>query len=86
VLLVGQLLVALCFTTIGVLILTDVISLWMLVAISFVMGISFSFIGPTRQAYVGELVSRDLLANAVALSQLSLGFSRVVLPMLAGGS
>ena len=85
VLLFGQSLVALCFTTIGVLILTDVISLWMLVVLSFVMGISFSFIGPTRQAYVGELVSRDLLANAVALSQLSQGLSRVVSPMLAGG-
>lgn len=85
VLLFGQSLVGLCFTTIGVLILTDVISLWMLVALSFVMGISFSFIGPTRQAYVGELVDRDLLPNAVALSQLSMGFSRVVSPMLAGG-
>jgi len=85
VLLFGQSLVALCFTAIGVLILTDVISLWMLVALSFVMGISFSFIGPTRQAYVGELVDRDLLPNAVALSQLSMGFSRVVSPMLAGG-
>ncbi len=85
VLLFGQSLVGICFTTIGVLIVTDVISLWMLVALSFVMGVSFSFIGPTRQAYVGELVDRDLLPNAVALSQLSMGFSRVVSPMLAGG-
>ncbi|MDA0351007.1 MAG: MFS transporter [Chloroflexi bacterium] len=85
VLLFGQSLVGICFATIGVLIITDVIALWMLVALSFVMGISFSFIGPTRQAYVGELVDRDLLPNAVALSQLSQGFSRVVSPMLAGG-
>jgi MFS family permease len=85
VLLTGQSLVGICFTTIGVLILTDVIELWMLVSLSFLMGLCFSFIGPTRQAYVGELVTRDLLANAVALSQLSMGFSRVISPMLAGG-
>ena len=85
VLLVGQSMVGACFVTIGVLIFADVISLWMLVALSFAMGIAFSFIGPTRQAYVGELVERDLLPNAVALSQLSMGFSRVVSPMLAGG-
>jgi MFS family permease len=85
VLLFGQSLVGLCFTTIGVLILTDQITIWMLVVLSFVMGLSFSFIGPTRQAYVGELVDRDLLPNAVALSQLSQGFARVVSPMLAGG-
>jgi len=85
VLLFGQTLVGLCFATIGVLILTDQITIWMLVVLSFVMGLSFSFIGPTRQAYVGELVGRDLLPNAVALSQLSQGFARVVSPMLAGG-
>ena len=85
VLLVGQSLVGACFAAIGVLILVDVITIWMLVVLSFVMGFSFAFIGPTRQAYVGEVVSRDLLPNAVALSQLSMGFSRVVSPMLAGG-
>lgn len=85
VLLVGQSLVGFCFAVIGVLILVDVITIWMLVVLSFVMGFSFAFIGPTRQAYVGDVVSRELLPNAVALSQLSMGFSRVVSPMLAGG-
>ncbi len=85
VLLFGQTLVGICFAAIGVLIFADLITIWILVVLSFVMGLSFAFIGPTRQAYVGDVVSRDLLPNAVALSQLSMGFSRVVSPMLAGG-
>ena len=85
VLFLGQASVGLCFTAIGMLILVDLITIWLLVALSFVMGMSFAFIGPTRQAYVGELVPHDLLPNAVALSQLSMNFSRVASPMLAGG-
>ena len=84
VLLVGQTLVGCWFLIIGLLIVTDRLTLLLLVMLTFMMGKSFSFIGPTRQAYIGELVPRELLANAVALSQLSMGFSRVVSPMVAG--
>ena len=85
VLLFGQTFVGFCFLTIGLLILTERLTIPLLVLLSATMGLSFSFIGPTRQAYVGEVVPRDLLPNAVALSQLSMGFARVFSPMVAGG-
>ena len=84
VLLVGQSLVGLSFLLIGALIVSDRLTIGLLVALTFAMGLCFSFIGPTRQAYVGEVVPRDLLPNAVALSQLSMGFARVVSPLVAG--
>lgn len=83
-LLLGQSMVALTFLVIGLLILSDAITIALLVAATFVMGIAFSFTGPTRQAYVGELVPRDKLPNAVALSQMPMTVSRVVSPLLAG--
>ncbi len=76
--------VGLTFLAIGLLIVTDQITILLLVVITFVMGIAFSFTGPTRQAYVGELVPPRKLANAVALSQLPFSLSRVIGPFVAG--
>jgi MFS family permease len=56
----------------------------MLVFASAVQGICFSFIGPARMAFTGDLVGRDKLANAVALQQLSMRSTQVVGPALAG--
>ncbi len=83
-LLFGQSLVALTFLTIGLMIVTDVVTIALLVAATFVMGLAFSFTGPTRQAYVGELVPRAMIPNAVAMSQLPMTLSRVISPLLAG--
>ena len=57
-LLLGQSMVALVFLSIGVLILTDTITIVLLVVMTFAMGVAFFFTGPTRQAYVGELAPR----------------------------
>ncbi len=83
-LLLGQTLVATTFLVIGLLVITNTVTIALLVAMTFIMGLAFSLTGPTRQAYVGELVPRDKIPNAVALSQLPMTLSRVISPLLAG--
>ena len=46
------------------------------------MGFGFALMGPARQAWLGELIPRRLLANGVALQQMSQNIARVLGPML----
>lgn len=73
------------FAVLALLIWADVIRIWHLVAGAFVTGMSFSFMGPARQAYVVDLVREERRGNAVALNQVALNASRVLGPALAGG-
>lgn len=50
----------------------------------FVIGLTFSVLGPTRSAYVLELVEPQMQPNAIALNQVALNASRVVGPALGG--
>jgi len=72
------------FFVTALLVVTDVIALWHLVAGSFVIGTMFAFMGPARQAWSVELVSDRLRPNAVALTQVALNASRIVAPAAAG--
>ena len=51
---------------------------------SMLMGATFAFLGPTRQAFVVELVPDRLRGNAIALSGVANNASRAVGPALAG--
>jgi MFS family permease len=51
---------------------------------SFVMGATFAFIGPARQALVVDLVGTERRGNALALTQIGHSASRVLGPALAG--
>lgn len=68
----------------GVLIVVDLLTLELLVLLTLLLGLSFAFMGPARQAFVGEIVGPKLLPNAVALSQLAHSFGQPFSPMLAG--
>ncbi len=83
-LLICQSIIGLTMFTIGVLIATDHISVLYLAVGSFIMGMMFSFIGPTRQAYVGDLVDADRRGNAIAMTQVANNLTRVVGPFIAG--
>ncbi|MBA4180611.1 MAG: hypothetical protein C0506_08500 [Anaerolinea sp.] len=84
-LLVGQSLIGINFATVGLLIVTDHITIGALVASTFVMGTVFSFIGPARQAWIGDLLPGDDLANGIALQQVSMSGTRIIGPFLASG-
>jgi len=51
----------------------------------FLVGLTFAVLGPTRSAYVLDLVEPDKQANAIALNQVALNASRVAGPALGGG-
>ncbi|MBV9582984.1 MAG: MFS transporter [Chloroflexi bacterium] len=69
---------------IGVLVALDRIEYWHLVVSSAIQGMSFAVIGPTRQSWIPQLVSREDLTSALALNNAGMNASRVIGPSLAG--
>jgi predicted MFS family arabinose efflux permease len=72
------------FVILSILVATGVIEVLMLAAGSFVIGSSFSFLGPARNSWVIDLVDMRRRPNAVALNQVALNMAQVVGPSLAG--
>ncbi len=79
--LAGQCLPALVILAVGILIVTDRITVPILTLGTLVMGLGFSFMGPARQAWVAELVPRASLPNAIALQQLAQNIAQVGAPL-----
>ena len=84
VLLWSQGLIFLAAVLMALVVLTDVITFWMLLCASVAQGLAFAFYGPARVAMAAELVGRDQLGNAITLSLLSMNGTRVFAPALAG--
>ncbi|MDH3678314.1 MAG: MFS transporter [Acidimicrobiia bacterium] len=79
--LAGQIVPALVILATGVLIQTDLITVPLLTLATLIMGLGFAFMGPARQAWVGELVPRDTLPNAIALQGIAQNMSQVAAPL-----
>ncbi len=79
--LVGQAIPALVILGTGLLILNDSITVPLLTVATLIMGLGFAFMGPARQAWVGELVPRESLPNAVALQSIAQNVAQVAAPM-----
>lgn len=84
VLMVCQVIVGLNSAWLATMIATGMVEYWMLLLSGVIQGAGFSFIGPARQAFISDLVTRDQLPNAVVLQQLSMNSTRVIGPSLAG--
>lgn len=61
-----------------------VLEYWMLVGGAAVQAAGFSIYGPGRISFTSELVGREVLGNAIVLSQVSMNSTRVVGPAAAG--
>jgi len=70
--------------TLGVLVLTHVVQIWMILCLSFVTGCCMALAGPSYMALVFDLVGREDLANAVALNSTQFQLARVLGPVGAG--
>ncbi len=68
----------------AVLIVTHVVQVWMILALSFLTGCCMSIAGPSYQAITIDLVGREDLANAIALNSTQFQLSRMIGPTLAG--
>lgn len=79
--LMGQSIPACVIVVVGVLLLTDRITVPILTLGTLIMGLGFSFMGPARQAWVAELVTSDSLPNAMGLQQIAQNISQVAAPL-----
>ena len=68
----------------GLLVVTDVVATWQVVILAILQGTSMAMVAPAQDALMPNLVDRQHLLNAVALSGLARHGSRVAGP-LAGG-
>jgi predicted MFS family arabinose efflux permease len=70
---------------IAVLTFTDRLTIGFLVANAIVVGGMNAFFIPARTAFTGDLVPRQQLGNAIAITQVGLSASRIVGPFVAAG-
>src|SRR5213080_4057919 len=70
--------------TLGVLVLTHVVQVWMILCLSFVTGCCMSLASPSYMALVFDLVGHKDLANAIALNSTQFQLARAIGPVFAG--
>lgn len=75
---------ALTAMLLGILVATGAARLWHVFVLALVTGVSSALETPVRQAFVSELVERELLPNALALSSATFNAARIVGPALSG--
>jgi len=75
---------ALCAVVLGLLDVTGVVALWQVYLLCFVFGLFTAVDPPVRQSFVGEMVGKEHLANAVALNSSTFNLARIVGPAVAG--
>jgi MFS family permease len=83
-LLVTQLLAGLVAAVFGVLVLTGVVTLWMVFVLAAVLGCVNAFDTPTRQTLISDLVPPSHLSNAVALNSIMQNAARFIGGGVAG--
>ena len=69
----------------GVVVLADAVSLWLVYATSLILGIANAIDNPSRRGLVTELVAPDEISNAMALNTTVMTGSRIVGPAIAAG-
>jgi MFS family permease len=69
--------------TLGLLVISGAIRLWMVFTIAIVFGIATSLDNPARLAFVSEIVGRSLIRNAVTLNSMLVNVGRAVGPIVA---
>ena len=77
-------LASLSAATLGAVVLTGVVELWMVYILAFILGVAGSIDNPTRQTFVLEMVGRNQLTNALALNSSLINAARVIGPAIAG--
>ena len=68
----------------GLLTVTDSVSLWMVYLLAVLLGLANAIDNPTRQAFVLEMVGAEHLRNAVTLNSVLVNAARAIGPAIAG--
>ena len=80
----SQALMATTSLVLATVVLTGVVELWMLYALSACNGIGLAFENPGRRSFIPEMVPREDVANAVGLQSSLAAIARTVGPAIAG--
>jgi len=75
---------ALLAATLGFLVVSDLVQVWMVYALAAGLGFVYVVDNPTRQTFILEMVGPDELTNAVSLNSVLVNVARVIGPGLAG--
>jgi MFS family permease len=73
-----------CALVLGVLDVSSLVALWHVYVLCFAFGVFTAFDMPVRQSFVGEMVGKEQLTNAVALNSTTFNLARIVGPAIAG--
>ncbi len=84
VLIIGQIMSTIITVGVAMSITLGSISVWHLLIASFLQGIVMALMMPARQAIIPELVSANMITNAVALNGAAMNLLRLMGPALAG--
>lgn len=68
----------------GIIIQINMVTIWHVAVASFVLGIASAFDMPARQAFISELVPKDMITKAIAMQSISFNIARIIGPFLAG--
>lgn len=79
-LLASQIIPAVIAVVTGILIVSEQITVPLLFAATFFIGLGLSLMGPARQAWIAELVPRERLPNAIALQTMALNIATLLGP------
>jgi MFS family permease len=71
-------------TVLTILVLTGVLNVWMVVCLALFLGCVTAMEVPTRQAFMGDLVDKKDLTNAISVNSAIFNISRLSGPLLAG--
>lgn len=85
ILMAAQSLMMLSAAMLTVLVATGSVRLWHVFVLALVSGVGSAFEGPTRQAFVSELVRNEDMSSAIGLNSATFNASRVVGPAIAAG-
>jgi MFS family permease len=83
-LLITQALLLSATATLAALTATGVVTSWLLLALTFAIGLGLTLHVPTWQASIPELVPRKQLTRAIALGSISFNLARAIGPAVAG--
>ena len=83
-LLVAQSVALVQATIMWILVVTGTVQIWQIMLLAALLGLTQALDTPTRQAFVGEMVGREDLTNAIALNSSLVNMARVLGPGLGG--
>jgi len=83
-LIITQLFMMVLAFVLAFLVFTDLVQPWHIILLAFLLGTANAFDAPARQAFVVEMVGRDVLTNAIALNSTIFNIGTVIGPAIGG--